>query len=417
MALSSGKLVYRQQTNEPVAKKDNKSRLGYVYDVILDETDIVDDTVNNATQELKNVSMIGAIRFRFGKDSVSSVPELSVAYPFDKNFVNLPLKNETVEIYVGNGSQFFYRRIGKELTPNFNSSDSLISDSFIKSDSNVPTATEYRKVQATGITKTNNETENKFDGYGDYFTTDNQIHKLKLYEGDSVIQSRFGQSIRFSAFNNESKQQSPTVIIRNNESAFSKKKSRDSVAEEDINRDSGVIVLGSNQYQLPFQPGTISDSGTSDFETKPDSFAEYPSKLIGDQILINSGRLIFSARNAEMIFYSKKNYGFISDGGLSIDNKLGINVSVNDNINIVTNDRDVVMFTGNGSIFLGNTSLEPLVKGQQLVNILSELIDAITAQTFLTPSGPTAEGPVNVATFGAIKSKLNDILSKLNQTA
>jgi hypothetical protein len=141
MALSSGKLAYRQQTNEPVAKKDNKSRLGYVYDVILDETDIVDDTVNNATQELKNVSMIGAIRFRFGKDSVSSVPELSVAYPFDKNFVNLPLKNETVEIYVGNGSQFFYRRIGKDLTPNFNSSDSLISDSFIKSDSNQPTTT------------------------------------------------------------------------------------------------------------------------------------------------------------------------------------------------------------------------------------------------------------------------------------
>jgi hypothetical protein len=76
------------------------------------------------------------------------------------------------------------------------------------------------------------------------------------------------------------------------------------------------------------------------------------------------------------------------------------------------------MFTGNGSIFLGNSgTLEPLVKGQQLVDVLSELIDAIAAQTFLTPSGPTAEGPVNVGDFGKIKSKLNDILSKLNQTA
>jgi hypothetical protein len=118
-----------------------------------------------------------------------------------------------------------------------------------------------------------------------------------------------------------------------------------------------------------------------------------------------------------MIFYSKKNYGFISDGAMSIDNKLGINVSVNDNINIITNDRDIVMYTGNGSIFLGNTDPEPLVKGQQLVNILSELIDAIAAQTFLTPSGPTADGPVNIADFGAIKSRLNDILSKLNQTS
>jgi hypothetical protein len=176
-------------------------------------------------------------------------------------------------------------------------------------------------------------------------------------------------------------------------------------------------VLSSNQYQLPFQPGTVSDGGTSDFETKPDSFSNFPSKLIGDQILINSGRLVFSAKNAEMIFYSKKNYGFISDGAMSIDNKLGIDISVGANVNIVTNDRDIVMFTGNGSIFLGSGDLEPIVKGQQLVNILSELIDAITSQTFLTPSGPTAEGPVNVADFGSIKSRLNDILSKLNQTS
>ena len=117
------------------------------------------------------------------------------------------------------------------------------------------------------------------------------------------------------------------------------------------------------------------------------------------------------------MFYSKKNYGFISDGGMSIDNKLGIDVSVGDNINVVTNDRDILMVTGNGSIFLGNKELEPIVKGQQLVNILAELIDAITLQQYLTPSGPTKVGPENLSDFGAIKSKLNNILSKLNQTA
>jgi hypothetical protein len=118
-----------------------------------------------------------------------------------------------------------------------------------------------------------------------------------------------------------------------------------------------------------------------------------------------------------MIFYSKKNYGFISDGGLSIDNKLGIDVSVKDNINIVTNDKDIIMYTGKGSIFLGSESLEPIVKGQQLVDILSQLIDAIVAQNYLTPSGPSKVGPENVPTFRSIKSKLNNILSKLNQTS
>ena len=35
-----------------------------------------------------------------------------------------------------------------------------------------------------------------------------------------------------------------------------------------------------------------------------------------------------------MIFYSRGNYGFISDGYMSIDNKGGIDITVGDNINI-----------------------------------------------------------------------------------
>jgi predicted small secreted protein len=417
MALFSGKLAYRQQTNKPASSKDTKSKLGYVYDVILDNDAISDITIEIDDTEFKNVSLVGAIRFRYGMDTISSESELSIAFPFDKNFVNLPLKNETVEIYTGNGSQFFYRRIGRDVTPNFNSSENLITDSFIKSNSTNNTSADYKKVQTTGITKTNNDTSNKYDGYGDYFTTDNTIHKLKLYEGDSLIQSRFGQSVRFSGFNNDNQQQSPTIIIRNDESSFSKKKNIDEVVEEDINRDGSVIVLGSNQYQLPFQPGTVDDGGTSDFETKPTEFKSYPSKLIGDQILINSGRLIFSAKTAEMIFYSKKNYGFISDGGLSINNRLGIDVNVGDIINITTNDRDINLNTNNGKINIGNKDLEPLVKGDTLVEILSELIDAINKMQFLTPSGPSAIGPVNLPDFNKIKSKLNTALSDLNKTS
>jgi hypothetical protein len=58
-----------------------------------------------------------------------------------------------------------------------------------------------------------------------------------------------------------------------------------------------------------------------------------------------------------------------------------------------------------------------MVKGQQLVDILAELIDAITQQMYLTPAGPSAVGPTNISDFGSIKSKLNNILSKLNQTS
>ena len=42
---------------------------------------------------------------------------------------------------------------------------------------------------------------------------------------------------------------------------------------------------------------------SSNFKEKPESFDNYPSELTGDQILINSGRIIISAKESEMIFY------------------------------------------------------------------------------------------------------------------
>ena len=207
------------------------------------------------------------------------------------------------------------------------------------------------------------------------------------------------------------------MAIKNAQLAMDKKLLDNEVTKEDINRDGSIIAITSDKFQLGFVPGKIDDKGKGNFETKPESFENYPDKLIGDQILLNSGRIILSAKSGEMLFYSKKNYGFISDGGLSIDNKGGIDVSTKDNVNFITNDRDFAIHSGKGSIFLGDTELEPLVKGTKLVELLAELIDAIVAQNYLTPSGPSKVGPENLPTFSKIKSKLNNILSKLNQTS
>lgn len=385
-------------------------KTAYVYDVILDDS--------NPTPEMVGFesAYIGCIKFRTLDDINASDAELAIAYPIDKGHFNIPVKNEMVEIYEFYPGFFGYRRIGAEVNVSWSNPDNSIDSAFQPQTTNENSAKDYDSVSKTGISKSTGDTSSNV-GWGKYYKPQPNIHKLKLFEGDYLIQSRHGQSIRFSGYNNDKKEFSPTLIIRNSESSKNRRVEEVLPVLEDINRDGTSIVMGSNQYELPFVPGTLNDGGSTDFQTKPGSFQNYPSKLIGDQILINSGRVIISAKNAEMIFYSKKNYGFISDGALSIDNKLGINVSVGDNIHIVTNDRDVNFFTGKGSIFLGNENLEPIVKGQQLVNILSELIDAITAQVFLTPSGPTASGPTNISDFGAIKGRLNDILSKLNQTS
>ena len=386
-------------------------KTGIVYSVILDETHSYSKKNNLGS------SYVGSIQFRTGDNLSVDDSTLPIAHPHDKNFKSLPLKNEVVEIYDLGNNVFLYRRIGNEINPSQSADEKNISSNFTpKKDTTHKSAT-YAEVSETGISKTNQDNSKAYDGLGDYYKIQNGLHKLKLYEGDSLIESRFGQSIRLSGFNNTDKSFSPTLIIRNGENSENRKKDSLVSVEENINTDGTIIAMTSGKYQLPFQPGTVDDKSKSDFETKPDSFGDYPTKLVGDQLLLNSGRIILSAKNGEMIFYSKKNYGFISDGAMSIDNAKGIDISVGGDINVLTNDRSVHLYTGNGSIILGSQGLEPLVKGQTLVDILGELIDTIVAQQYLTPSGPTKIGPENVPKFASIKSKLNSMLSKLNQTA
>jgi hypothetical protein len=388
---------------------------GVVYSVILDENH---EYLKNREDVVGNeASYIGCILFKLTSVPASDKVSLPVAYPFDKNFKNIPVRNETVEIYESPAGVTLYRRIGAEISPNAQADESFISTTFAETPIDSDISKSIKKVEATGNVRSNVNENKKHDGFGDYFKRTPGIHRLKLYEGDTLIESRFGQSIRFSGYNNPAKKFSPSIIIRNNENNESRKKVVKFGVEEDINRDGTIIAITSDQYELPFQPGVIDEKGKSNFETKPDSFFNYPQKLNGDQVLVNSGRILLSAKTGELIFYSKKDYGFISDGGMSIDNKLGLDISVKDDFNVITNDRNVAFHTGKGSIFLGNENLEPLVKGQTLVDILGELIDALANQQYLTPSGPSKVGPENVPTLAKIKSKLNTILSKLNQTS
>lgn len=408
MGLASG--TSQNAKNTQKIGKDTGQKFGIVYSVVLDET-------HPQISELgKDLSIIGCIEFRSPNQLAADEESLTIAYPPNPLDKELPIRNESVELFES-GGRTYYKRVGIGVTPNTTSGEKTIASTFTPRQDRGGNTRQYSKVQTTGIPRAGGQDYSNFDGYGEYYTPQQNIHKLKLYEGDKLIESRFGQSIRFSGFNNDENEFSPVLILRNGESGLSRNNAEEVTITEDINRDGTIIVLGSNQYQLGFQPGTVDRNGTSDFETKPNSFSDYPSTLVGDQLLFNSGRIILSAKNAEMIFYSKKNYGFISDGGLSIDNKFGITANVGDDINITTNDRNVNINSGNGNINLGNQDLESLTRGETLVEILSELIDAINGQIFLTPSGPTKLGPENLPTFNSIKSKLNSILSTLNKTA
>jgi len=379
----------------------NKKR-GIVYNVILDETNelIKDSNIESA--------LLGAITFRTVDDiNIDEDSSLPIAYPIEKNIKTLPTRNELVEIYEFSPGLFGYRRLGLEINPTSNTNDSFIEDTFIPKTSQEAKASQYNKVQKTGIDRKNqNKTETQ--GLGEYFSPQVGIHKLKLYEGDTLIESRFGQSIRFSAYNNDEKTFSPTTIIRNGESPVNRQIDENLPVEENVNEDGSVIVMSSGDYQMNYQPPTI----------LPESFPEIPSKLVGDNILINSGRVILSAKNEEMFFYSKKGFAFASEGDLSFDVK-SMEFFINDDFTISAKDRKITLDSGNaGKINLGtNTNeLEPIVKGNTLIEILAELIEIVGQAQFATPAGVTMPGPTNVSKLQTLMGKLNTCLSQKNST-
>lgn len=395
------------QSNQKPSTKNPTTFVGYVFEVLLD---VDNETIESLDLSDEASAYVGAIRYKSKQNLGKSDDNLGIAFP-SLNVSTLPVKNEVVLIHKTAEGSTVYERTGIFASPNINSSEDTISNVFPpKTTNSSRNSDEYSKVSQTGISRSSNDSSNQTDGYGDYFEPNRGIHRLRLYEGDTLIQSRFGQSIRMSGYNNPNNEFSPTVILRNgeNQNTIDEENVLNTTVEEDVNNDGSIIVLGSGQYQLPFE---------SELETTPNTFRDYPSELTGDQIFLNTGRLIFSTKTGEMIFSSKGNYGFISDGRMSIDNRLGINVTVGDDIIVNAEDRNINLNTNNGKITLGDQDLEPIVKGNALVSVLTDLIDAITQQVYLTPSGPTSQGPTNRATFNKIKQDLRSVLSSLNSTS
>ena len=392
-------------------KKDAEFIKGVVSDVITsnDHPLVSDGTVP--------FGRIGYIQFIPMSGLFGGADKGYFAAPYDKNFNTLPIKNERVDV-IQTTSGYVYRRGSGNLSPNTDGVGDTLAKVFktLKGDSDTSPAS-YNSTANSGIANKTNTGDDETSGFGEYFEAEqnDSIHPLEYFEGDTIIQSRFGQSIRFSGYNNEEKKLHPTIIIRNRENNVSQNELglADSTIE-DVNKDGSIISLSSGEFKLDFQPGVVSDKGSTNFETKPSSFEKYPSELKGDQILINSGRIIISSKESEMIFYSKGNYGFISDGTMSIDNKGGILAEVQDDIFVNTNDSDIRFDSGDGEIHIGNGgSEEPIAKGDTLVNLLNEILTEIIAMNHATPAGPSSP-PLNAAKFSAIQGKLNTILSKKN---
>ena len=199
---------------------------------------------------------------------------------------------------------------------------------------------------------------------GKTFKEKSNIHPLLPFEGDVIQEGRWGNSIRFGSTVTDS----PSPIITNNWSEIGKNGDpitiiRNGQGErtkegwipitEDINEDNSSIYLTSTQ-KVPLKATSTSYTSYNN-STAPD----LPNEFSGRQILLNSGRLVFSAGNDHILLSAAKS----------------INLNSQNSVNIDTKD---FIVQSRGNVYLGSyNATEPLLKGNLTVNVLQNLITAV----------------------------------------
>ena len=378
--------------------------------VIDDYTKFYNDNKNFVKNDTR---FLGAIEF------VRNTPKKleNYAFPFDKNNLTFPIQGETVLI-IQNENEFFWLPYTVTQYPNYREdykTSEKSKERSVENTSNTTKSQNYSEVKNTG---TPNTEKPKQHSQKTAYKINEKIKFLNPKSGDTILSGRVGNTIRFSEFHltEDGKTSSPSIIIRNKQNPELDSKKIGELVDEDINKDGTSVYMTSGKVKIPF---------LETIKKEKIAFKGYPNSkdLSGDQLFLNSDRIILSAKASEFIIFGKGNTGVITDGNYSIDAEKEVYIHNKQNITLHTaGSNQIFLNSENGKIYLGKNQgagadgapVQKMVLGGELVKLMGELIDAILQQNYLTPSGPSKVSPENAASFTSIKGKLNDFLSANN---
>ena len=350
---------------------------------------------NEPPSNAQDYFSIGSVLVRLCHSQQKTQKEdLVWATPMDNSFSTFPLLNEIVSVVKYLDKYYYTNKINSKNFCN-SSADFRYEQTYGKNIGN----RSYSGVELKGpVSKFYSSSPvTGFSGIlGNYFWFNNKIRNLRRFEGDSIFESRFGQSIRMGAYTedrsldrgyyNDYKSDSslygggnPMILIRNRQrniakdttqklhplltdipSISEKEKNVGGYISEDVNNDGSSIHITSGLTISPFKSTCYKSIFSS---TKGATTFKFPV-LSGDQIVIHSDRLVFASRFCETLHFSKKRYAIVTDSEFTVDS--------HDQIVISTNKKTVI---NSPAIFLGeydNTN-EPALLGQTTVNWLYDL--------------------------------------------
>jgi hypothetical protein len=413
MPLKSGLALYKDlgtiintSTQDSVRKLEGKILSARILNI---------DQSGSSTNGYATVQILDEIKLN-GADIIVGV------LPLSPNTKNYPLINETVLIISLANKE--YKKNFNTLTFYYLSPINLWNSSQTNpipypTDQITPSSQNkgYLEVEAIGIPNQPATSNNTVFNPGNYFVEKTNINPTYPYEGDYIIDGRFGNSIRLgntvpngtapvpNEWSTTGSLGDPITIFSNQKAPYSP--SWDSITEQ-INKDGSSIYLTSTQ-QIPLQTG--GNNSYNSYDVPPTQINKYNQK----QIIINSGRLVLNTNQNHLLLSSIKSIGLSAIESVNIDTK-----------KTVINTQD---FISGGGVFLGGKeATEPVVKGDTAAFLLEQTLDALInlciALRFQTnmASPPLPLSQTNNAAadagsvFAGVKNQLDQIKSKFVKT-
>ena len=238
------------------------------------------------------------------------------------------------------------------------------------------------------------------------------IHPLLPFMGDSLLEGRYGQSLRFgSTAKSESEKKNnwsdsgingdPITILRNGQPSKVSDKGWIPITEN-INNDLSSIYLTSTQ-KLPYNLSIEK----SEKWIKPPTF---PGQYILPQILLNSNQISINSKEDSILLSSKKSIGLTCEDEINLTGN-----------NIVLDATNLYL----GSKISPESKLEPVLLGdktittlRQITSILKSIANVLKLDQMFPAGIPISNGPLNVVSLTAtqalatIEASLDNLASK-----
>lgn len=219
----------------------------------------------------------------------------------------------------------------------------------------------------------NNVKLERQEEFGGTFVEKANIHPLLPFSGDTILEGRFGNSIRLgntaktdsqytNNWSNTGEDGDAIVILRNGQPEDNNPGWEPTT--ENISEDLSSLYLTSTQ-QIPVD--VVTDY--SAFNAQP----EYPTAYSKNQAILNSGRLVLNAQNESVLISGRKNIA------LSAIEDIGI--STRDNVVLVGNEIKLGSPNANQSLVRGDEFMREF---KSLLTNLSLLCSALSSETTLT---------------------------------